>query len=289
MPKSNRLARGAFIMSLSMVIAGFPMSFPKDATLKPEELVAEHVKSIGNPDVLAQIQSRVFAGTTTVQFLQGGTGQLNGQCQFASEGRKLGIVMQYNALEYPGEHFAFDGKDVTIGRPTPGRTPPLADFINQYGGLIKEGLLSGTLSVSWPLLKLKEMQPRLKYGKSKIGGRAVHTLGYNPKKGLGDFKIVLFFDPDTFHHVKTEYKLRIAAAMGTGSATTQKEVSDSIYLLSEDFDDFREVEGMTLPHIYTISLSAEGPRRTFLAHWILEAKQWVHNGQIDSKVFNVDK
>jgi len=289
MPKSKSPARGAFIVSLFMVIAGFPMSFPKDATLKPEELVAEHVKSIGNPDVLAQIQSRVFTGTTTVQFLQGATGQLNGHCQFVSEGRKLGIVMQYDALEYPGEHFAFDGKDVTIARPTPGRISPLADFINQYGGLMKEGLLGGTLSVSWPLLKLQEMQPRLKYGKAKIGGRAVHTLEYSPKKGLGDFKIVLFFDPDTFHHVKTEYKLRISATMGTGSATTQKEVSDSFYLLSEDFDDFREVEGMTLPHKYTIGLSAEGQRRTFFAHWILEAKQWVHNGQIDSKLFNLDK
>lgn len=288
MTQNNRLAVWAAVLVLSFGAAQTERSFPKDEKLKPEELIAEHLKSIGSPDVLAQTKSRAFIGTTTVTFLQGATGQLKGQAQFASDGRKFGIVMRYDALEYPGEHFAFDGKDVTIGRFTPGRISPLADFINQYGDVMKEGLLGGVLSVAWPLQRIQEMKPRLKYSKTKVGGRPMHALEYIPRKGLSDFKIIMFFDLETFRHLRTEYRLRISATIGTGAATIQKEVSDAHYLLSEDFEDFKEIDGMMLPQRYTISFSAEGPQRTFLAHWTLEANQWIHNGQIDSQLFNAN-
>jgi hypothetical protein len=112
-----------------------------------------------------------------------------------------------------------------------------------------------------------------------LAGRSVHALEYRARGGLGDFKIVLFFDPETFHHIGTEYRFRISAAMGGGPATkTGIETPDSYYLLSEEFADFKEVAGMTLAHRYTIGFSSEGQTRTFVANWILEAKQWVHNG-----------
>ena len=277
-----------FAAFLFLAFVRSPLLCGEDEKLKPEELVARHLKSIGRPDVLAKIKSRAFEGATTVQFLQGTFGTLAGQSQFASAGHKLGIVMKYNAPDYPGEHFAFDGRSITIARPLAGRISPLADFINQYGGIIKEGLMGGVLNVSWPLLNIEETQPKLKYKKDQISGRWMHVVEYRPKKGLGDFKIVLFFDFETFRHLKTEYRLRIASAMGTGASTTNKELPDSNYLLFESFDDFREVEGMMLPHRYTIGYSAEGQTRTFLAHWILEANQWTHNGVIDEGFFDAD-
>jgi len=276
----------AILLSLCIAVA-CEISFPGEK-LKPEELIAEHVKSIGGPDLLARIQSRAFIGTATVTFLHGATGQLNGQAQLASDGRKLGIVMRFDAPEYLGEHFAFDGKNITIGRFNPGRMSPLADFINQYGDVMKEGLLGGVLNVSWPLLRIQEMQPRLKYSQKKVGGHLMHVLEYHPRKGLSDFKILMFFNLETFRHLKTEYSLRLSATMGTGATTTGKEVHDEFYVLSEDFDDFKEVEGLMLPQRYTISYSAEGQVRTFLAHWTLEAKQWVQNQQIDPHLFNAN-
>jgi hypothetical protein len=63
---------------------------------------------------------------------------------------------------------------------------------------------------------------------------------------------------------------------------------DSDYLLFESFDDFREVEEMMLPHRYAIGYSAEGQTRTFLAQWILEAKQRTHNGVIDEGFLDAD-
>jgi hypothetical protein len=138
---------------------------------------------------------------------------------------------------------------------------------------MKEGLLGGALSTAWPLLKIQETQPRLKYNKAKLAGRPMHELEYRPKKGLGDFRIVLFFESETFRHVRTEYRL-------------QNPAKEDHTVLSEEFGDFKEVDGMMLPQRYTISFSSAGPRKsTFLAHWIFDAKQWAHNGQIDSSIF----
>lgn len=87
---------------------------------------------------------------------------------------------------------------------------------------------------------------------------------------------MLFFELETFHHIRTEYRLHT--------------VRDQYDLLSEDFADFKEVDGMMLPQRYTISFSSEGGGRSaFLAHWIFDAKQWIHNGQIDSLIFRASE
>jgi hypothetical protein len=271
---------------LCIVFAGFHVSPAKDKKMKPEELIAEHLRSIGNSDLLSQTKSRAFVGTTNVRFVQGAIGELNGQCQFASEGDKLGIILKYVGQDYRGEHFAFDGKDVTVGRYLPGRISTLAEFINRFNDLMKKGLLGGALNVDWPLQTLQEIQPKLKYKKAKLAGNPMHSLEYRPSGGLEGFRIVFFFEPETFHHVKTEYKLRISAGMGGGPATgVGIERPDSYYLLSEDFADFKEADGITLPHSCTIRFSSEGQTRTFVAYWTLEAQQWFHNAPIDPDLF----
>jgi hypothetical protein len=286
MPSVGCSSSWVMMVLLFVSIAGSHGSLAKDKEITAETLVAKHLQSIGSPDVLAKTQSRDIFGTTRVRFIQGAHGELDGLGQFASEGRKLGIILRYNGQDYRGEHFAFDGKDVTVGRYLPGKISILAEFVNRFGGLMKEGLLGGVLSVAYPLLNYQEVRSRLKYTKAKLAGRRMHALEYRPKGGLGDFSIMLFFEPETFHHIRTEYKLRVSAAMGGGPATgIGIETSDSHYVFSEDFADFKEVDGMTLPQRYTISFSSEGQTRTFLAHWTLEAEKWVHNGHIDPSVF----
>ena len=194
--------------------------------------------------------------------------------------------MKFSGQDYRGEHFAYDGKDVTVGRYLPGKISLLADFINRYDGIMKEGMLGGALSIGWIFRDYKKIESRLKYKKAKLEGRQVHALEYHPKGAMGDFKIMFFFDPETFHHIRTEYKLNISSVIGGGAAVSIGiERSDSHYLLSEEFADFREIDGMTLPQNYTIGFSSEGGTRTFLAYWTFEAERWIHNTQIDENIF----
>jgi hypothetical protein len=282
----GRSASWAIAALLFICLMHMRISIAKDNDLKPEELVAQHLQSIGNSDQLAKTQTRSLAGTVTVRFVQGATGELPGLGQLVSDGHKLAIVYRFTGQDYLGEHFAYDGKNVTVGRYLPGKISILAEFLNRFDGIIKEGLLGGALSIAWPLRTLPETQPRLKYDKAKLAGRPVHQLEYRPRRGLSEFRISLFFDYDTFHHIRTEYKLHIPAAIGGGSANTIGiERPDSYYVLSEDFADFKQVDGMTLPHRYTIGFSSEGQTRTFVAHWTLEAEQIEHNGKTDALIF----
>jgi hypothetical protein len=216
----------------------------------------------------------VLLGTASVAFTQGALGDMpdGGQSVIVSEGRKLGIIIKQPVLNYPGEHFAFDGNKVTIGYIDFNVRSKLGDFLRQFHGLLKEGLLGGTLSVAWPLLDFQERDPQLKYAKRKFGGRPLHELRYSPKSrsGMERLQIKLFFDPETFRHVMTSYIDR--------SEGIQNYVAE----FKEQFDDFREVDGVMLPHRYTIDYSVTG---NFIGHWTIKAQQCRHNVTIDAQLF----
>jgi hypothetical protein len=290
-----------FVLIVGLCISpGFDQSdtgFAQDLTV--DKVVAEHLKSIGSPAVLSGIKSRAFVGTTSANFIQGGSGSMTGTSMFVSEGKKLGIVLKYGDINYPGEYFAFDGKDVSVGEISPGRRSPLADFLFRYNGLVKEGLMGGALAGSWPLLNLRERQADLKYRKATVDGRRMHEIEYRPKQGLKDVKINLFFDPDTFHHARTEYRVRIqddmsasdmpASGQPSGKFVLHDGVQDSFYELVEKFDDFKKVGEMVLPQSYTIEYSVEGQGSTFVAKWNLSATQWDFNKTYDERIFKAQK
>lgn len=264
----------------------------KDKKLTPEEVVAAHVKAIGSSEILAGIKSRAFNGDASIEFISGNVGLIAGQFEFVSEEQRLGNFYRYSALEYPGEHFAFDGKDVTISYISPGRRSPLGDFLNRYDGIIKQGLMGGVLSINWPLLDIEEHRARMKYKKRKVDGRELHELEYRPQKAIGDVKVKLYFDFDTFHHVKTEYKVTVRER-GSIEPITRGVLQDSLdseayYVLTEEYGDFREVNGMTLPHRYSIHYSREGRGGrggTFMARWTMDIVQWAHNSPINPQFY----
>jgi hypothetical protein len=264
---------------------------------------------MGSPAALAALKSMLFVGTTSVEFIQGASGSMNGTSMCVSDGNKLGIVLKYGDINYPGEYFAYDGKDVSVGHISPGQRSPLADFLFRYNGIMKEGLLGGVFSDGWPLLNLQEKQVQLTYRETKIDGRGVHEIEYRPKQSLRDMKVKLYFDLETYRHVRTEYRVRVrddmTAAPGgsgtrvgrfqepndstTGFQTLQQGLPDSIYVLTEKFDDFRKIGVMTLPHDYTLDYSVEGQGHSFIGKWTMKASQWAFNRTYDEAIFIAQK
>ena len=310
-----------FALGFSLSPARSESLSAKDKELTPEEVVAAHLKSIGTPEFLTSIKNRGMSGNTTVEFVQGGVGTLPGQGMVISAGRNLSIILKYGAVQYPGEYLAYDGSDVEVSTITPGQRSPLGDFLFRYKGVMKEGLLGGVLSLGWPLLDLEKRNPSLKYASAKVDGRDLHEIDYTPKGGMNNIKVRLFFDPDTFHHVRTEYMLKVEGeqALQAGQTVTQgvpssaglaggqrggpvtrdagvqDQLAYSYYRLVEKFDDFKEVKfkdaqggetrSLILPHSYNLEYSVEGQGSPFLGHWKITADQWMQNGKLDSSVF----
>jgi hypothetical protein len=313
----------AIALGFSLSLALSEGSFAKDKGLAPEEVVAAHLKSIGAPELLASIINRGMRGKASVEFVQGGVGTLAGQCMVVSAGHSLSIILKFGGVDYPGEYFAFDGTDVDVATITPGQRSPLGDFIFRYKGVMKEGLLGGALSLGWPLLDIEKRNASLKYVSAKVDGRELHEIDYNPKGGMNNIKVKLFFEPGTFRHVRTEYILKVegeqalqagktvtrgapsSAGLATGQAsgpiTRDAGVLDQIayshYRLVERFDNFMEVKfkdskgsetmSLILPHSYALEYSVEGQGSSFLGHWSITADQWVQNGNINSAMFTV--
>jgi hypothetical protein len=291
MGRNNRFVVLVLILYFSLCAAQSEKSFAKEK-LSPEKLVAAHLKSIAGTEVLAKIKSRGFGGVASVHFLQGATGNVNdGQFLIMSEGHRLAIIMKFADLAYPGEYFAFDGDDVSVGHISPGQRSPLADFIYRYNSLMKEGLMGGVLSAAWPFWDLQERKPNLKYKDSKVEGRKVHELEYRADKGMGAMTVKLYFEQETFRHIRTEYRVRVSNDMSAQPGNTQimNSIPDSIYRLVEKFDDFKEIEGMMLPHSYSVDYSVEGAGNSFVANWNMAVNQWSFNGTIDPSFFKAQK
>jgi hypothetical protein len=277
----------------------------------PEQVIAEHVKSVGSPEALAELKSLALVGAASVDFIQGMYGNMKGTSMLVSDGEKLALVLKYGDINYPGEYLAFDGKDVSAGYIDPLQRSPLGDFIFRYNGIMKEGLLGGVLSKGWPLLNLKEHPASMNYREATVDGRPLHEIEYRPKNSLRDVKIKLYFDMETYRHVRTEYRVRIrddmSAAPGGGGTRTgsfqaagsqavsptvsslNQGLPDSIYVLVEKFDDFKTVGALTLPHSYTIDYSVEGQGHTFIAKWTVTANQWAFNRTYDDRIFVAKK
>jgi len=269
---------------LCLSAAGLPA---KDAKMKAEDVVTKHLASIGAPEARAAARNRVVSGSAQVIFRQGGQGQLPGKSNILSEGREVRYAMSFPALDYPGEQLAFDGEKVTVGQVRPGQRSPLSSFVYTYDVILKEGFLGGTLLTAWPLLDLTARQPKLDYtGLKKVGGKQLHEVKYKAKKGAGDLQVSLYFDAENFRHVRTQYRLLRPANMA-GRPEDSSAQRDTIYTLVEQFDNFKEVDGLTLPHACRLDFTIEGQSSTLMTEWDIAVAQIAHNQQIDPKHFSV--
>ncbi|MBZ5500122.1 MAG: hypothetical protein LAP85_27315 [Acidobacteriia bacterium] len=257
------------------------------ASLKPAELVQWHVASIGTPEARVATRNRVVNGTAQIIFRLGGKGQAQGQGSIVSEGGRIRLQMLFGALEYTSEDFRFDGSHVYVGFISPGVRSRLGDFVFGNDILLREGLLGGILSTAWPLLDLDKRQPKLEYtGLKNQAGRKLHELKYKARKGGGDLQVWLYFDPETYRHMRTRYKLVMMAPMATRYDQSSQQLG-STFTLTEDFSDFRVFDGLTLPCVYRLNLAIEQQTSAFLSDWSITVSQIMRNQQLDPNLFSV--
>jgi len=260
-----------------------PTAGAKDEKLKPEELIAKHLASIGSADKRKAAQSRTASGAVQVVFRTGGSGTLNGKGNILSQGSSARLGFAFPALDYPGEQLAFDGNKVTTGLMNPGNRSPFGNFVYENDVLMKEGLLFGSLSTSWALLDVTAKQPKLdSNGLKKIDGRQLHELKYQARKGNGNVQAFFYFDPETFRHVRSQFKVEIPT-QNVSRITDTAELAR--YLIVESFDDFKEVDGLTLPHSYKLDFTIDAPKGGMFTTWSYVIDRINHNEPIERPLF----
>lgn len=270
-----------------LVVLVASVAAAQEKKMQAEELLSRHLEAVGSASARAAVKNRFAAGAAKFVGRIGATANVEGTVGMVSLYPKVRYSVKFPDPQYPGEQLAYDGKSVVVGSLPAGRRSPLSLFIQQQDLPVKDGLLGGVLSTSWPLLR-DPVPARLEYkGKKKIDGRQLHVLGYHQQKGSPDLKVTLYFDAETFRHIRTEYEFRIGARLAIGGPNQSNLIQESIYLLSENFDDFRLVDGLTLPHSYKLQLSVQASLSAVLMDWNISLDKIAHNQQIEDNVFTL--
>ena len=259
-----------------------------DPVPKAEELVAHHLDSIGSADVRAAVKDRAVQGTATYRILVGGSGKADGKTGFVSEGHKLRFVVRLPLIDYRGESIGFNGDSIGAAFANANQTrSPFASFIVTQDVIVRDGLLGGVLSTAWPLLDMSGRNPKLTVeGLKKVDGHQLYQVRYEPAKH-SEATINLYFEPGTFHHVKTVYATSVANNVGA-TITESSKLLPERSTLEERFSDFKTADGVTLPTHWNLQFTRELPDgSTSVTEWDLKEDQIKNNVGLDPKNFEV--
>ncbi len=258
----------------------------QDKKLTLEELLAHHLDSIGSAQARGFAKNRVVSGTVKLVSRVGTASNIDGQAALASSGAKLRYSIRFTSPQYTGEQLAFDGSKILTGHLPGGRRSPLSLYLEQQSLPLRDGLLGGSLSTAWAMLRLDQLKPRLDYkGLKKIDGRQLHEVSYRPEKGSTDLKVALFFDAATFQHVRTEYEFKVPARLGSGPNDSAR-LQEDYYKLVEDFDDFRAVDALMIPRKYRLQLQLQTSSGSNVFDWNVVIEQVLHNQALDEQIFS---
>ena len=241
----------------------FASDIPSSASL-----VAKHLDAIGSADVRATNTLRSGSGTVTLDLLTGGMGRMSGTCSVASMGKQFNFLMYFNAPNYIGDNFKFDGQKTFIADNDQSkfRRHNLSFFMYEHDVILKEGLWGGVWNAGWPLYDLQARQAKLKpEGTKNEDGKKLLRYRYILHHAEQELTVHLLFDPDTFRHVETIYEV-------TGPSGNIPMVT-----ISEQFGDFRDEEGLVLPHSWIIRLEPDQAQANA-----------VYAGQFSSMVWKLD-
>ena len=149
----------SFAVMIAVILSsGLASAQEKKLTL--EELIAQHLESIGSVQARAFLKNRVLTGSVKLVSRVGEAGVLNGDAAIAFSGVKLRYSMRFPSPQYPGEQLGFDGSKVLTGFLPGGRRSGLSLYLEQQNTPLRDGLLGGTLSTGWTMLRLDQLKPQ---------------------------------------------------------------------------------------------------------------------------------
>jgi hypothetical protein len=258
------------------------------AGTNPEDIIVQHLESIGTAEARSAVKSRGVQGNLRFKVVVGGSGETPGSWQLLSEQGKSKFVMKFGNDKWWGEQFVFDGDKASFAAATLSHQwSPLGGFVASQDSIIKEGLLGGELGTGWALQNIDHRRVRLDYiGLKKVDGRELQGMEYLSKSNAG-MTIKLYFEPDSHHHVMTVYTVSRAARIA-GNDITNARQQETRYILEERFSDFQTGNGMTLPRQYDLRLSQElqnGTTRVY--EWIMTADKVLENPSLDPANFQI--
>lgn len=253
--------------------------------LKPADIIKRHLDAMGTAETRSAMKNHIATGISSFASKLPNK-KTAGKVVIASQDRDLMVIASFASEEYPFEKIGYFNGSASLPHVTAGARSPLGAFIADHPTMLSSGLFGGSISVGWAF-RDEAFKGRLSGGGTKkVDGRKAYVIDYFPPTNSSEYTIKLFFDAETFHHVRTEYKHQIAAKPADfGKESRQTWVNLTV---TEKFADHKPVDGMTLPHTYKISYLTDSNNGLYEYDWGFTITNYYFNKTLKPDFFTFD-
>ena len=249
--------------------------------LKAEEIISKNMDSIANKQTREKLKNYFAVGFTEFASKLPEK-KAAGKIVLVSDVNNFYFLSSFNSKEYPFEKIGYFSEKVNLPFVIAGARSPLGTFILEHQNILSDGLIGGAMTMRWTLNKGKFVSA----GTKKIDNQKAYVIEYYSDITSQEVSVKLFFDAETFRHVRTEYRHTIAEKQARFGALGQ--VSGLKQAVIEDFGDFKTVEGITLPHSYKIQYSTDSSDGLYEYNWAINITKYYFNQNLDANFYTFD-
>lgn len=255
--------------------------------LSVEDVVARHLDSFGTKVRRDAVTNQWAIGTITFESKLPAR-KTAGKALMITAKNDLYFIASLASKEYPFEKIGYFNGKVALPFVTSGARSPLGAFLADHEKVLSDGLFGGSASSQWMLLTWVKGDGALtSRGTRKLDGKKAYVLEYFPKYvGTTEFSVRIFLDAETFRHIRTEYTHTITPKEATFGRLGQQDGTK--ITLIELFGDYREEDGLTLPHSYKIDYQTDSDQGTFEYIWAINVAQYQFNKNLATDFFTFD-
>jgi hypothetical protein len=257
--------------------------------LSPREILSKHLAALGSREARAGVSTLIAIGNsgfeTNAPAVKG-----HGRAIVVSDPANLYWVMSLNSKQYSFEKIGYFRGKPNLPFMDSGRRSLLGAFLSEHSKVLESGLFGGSMSLRWAMLHLEKSKAKLTSGADKtVNGRKAHGIVFYPGSGSGssEFTIKLYFDAETFLHVRSEYRREIPAKTPVFGRANQ--IASSTLTLTEHFSDFKSVDGLVLPFVYRVDFDSNSNSSDHKSSWGIKVEQYVINQKLTADFFTFDE
>lgn len=278
--------RVAVCFALTMLAVAAFVDIVHAQSLTPGQVLSKHLAAIGSPAKLQSLKTLFAAGRSEFEsrmpIVRGG-----GKVVVISDPDNLYFLMSLNSKEYPFEKVGMFRDKVSLPFVTSGNRSTLGAFLAEHKRVLSDSLFCGSMSLRWVTNVATNTKLKLaSAGMKKINDRQAYAIDVLMGASSSEFKVRLFFDAETFHHVRTEYKREVPVRQITFGR--QNEITDARVDLTEEFSDFKDVDGLMLPYDYKATLVSNSGSQTFTNSWGIKVVNYYLNQKLSDDFFTFD-
>jgi hypothetical protein len=241
--------------------------------LSAAEIISKHLAAVGGKEALTKFKSRVAIGVARKE-----SDAATPMAVVSEAPNRVSAFYRFQDFNW---QMTFDG-----GKPIvrPVLTRANAPVLRKYETMLATGTMFNNISLYNVLLAGEAEGVKFEAkGMKKIKGRQAYLVVMKRPKADD---VRLYFDSETFMWIRTDYgTVQLTKEMGQFTNAAESKDQESTLDFYVDTSDFKEVDGVKLPHKLEIVATSPLLKHANVGTIVATINEYRHNVAIDPKMF----